>query len=206
MNKDYPIPLRMAHLPKDKRGFPIPVSILLDNEGTPHFTITDTHKATSCAIADTCHLCGKSLTRAKWLIGGPRCAFHTNGAYLDGPMHLECAQYALNVCPYIALKSYTKEIGDKKLDYSKVDEGFYTHETATVHDDKPNLFVLVGTTKLDWGMMDVRPMFVPTRPFFGVHFWKDGKQLNNAEQVKELLTSDDLFSEFTELQYPDYLE
>jgi len=49
-------------------------------------------------------------------------------------------------------------------------------------------------------------MFVPTRPFFGVPFWKDGKQLNNAEQVKELLTSDDLFSEFTELQYPDYLE
>lgn len=34
---DVPIPPRMAHLPRDPRGYPIPVIVLVDDSGRPNF-------------------------------------------------------------------------------------------------------------------------------------------------------------------------
>ena len=40
------------------------------------------------------------LTLPYAFIGGPRC--ETARAFVDGPMHEECARYAAKVCPFLA--------------------------------------------------------------------------------------------------------
>ena len=39
-----PVPARMQQLPRDQRGYPVPVIVLRDNSGRPHFTMNDEAK------------------------------------------------------------------------------------------------------------------------------------------------------------------
>src|SRR5215472_13925800 len=96
------VPSRMAHLPLDPRGYPIPANVYRDAQGRPHFTINDDRKRLEQLRRDACPICDQSLYIGRWFVGGPLSAFHPNGAYIDLPMHHECATYALQVCPYLA--------------------------------------------------------------------------------------------------------
>lgn len=117
------IPPRMARLPKDSRGYPVPFLVMVDKTGKPHFTINDDRKRALCLIKDLCAICGLKLLRGRWFVGGPGSAFHPHGAYVDPPMHAECARYALAVCPFLAAPSYSKRIEDKTVDPADMPDG-----------------------------------------------------------------------------------
>lgn len=197
-----PIPDRMAHLPRDRRGLPIPVTVHRDEHGKPHFQINEEAHRQRVIAEDRCPICGGKLLRGRWLVGGPASAFHAHGAYIDPPMHTECLHFAMKVCPYLAAPSYAKLLGKKTLaphaqnDVVETDEGML--------DERPGVFVAVMATgqRLIRGEMDgtgggiamVRGMELvryvkPRQPYSRVEYWRHGVQISEAEAAPFIAAS-----------------
>ena len=180
------IPDRMAHLELDHRGYPIPWTVYRDENNRGHFQINDGAKRLEAIFNELCPICGKKLLRGRWFVGGPMSAFHERGAYVDPPMHNECARYALMVCPYLAVPHYGKRVEDKTLGSSRptllVDE--------TMIERRPDLFISVMATR-QHVTGNVSPRIIPGKPFVRVEYWRHGKQLKPAEGLA-LLTTDQL--------------
>ena len=99
-------PDRVAKLPKDHRGYPIPWNVMRGEDGTAFFTVNDDRKAHRALREELCPICGERLGRWRWFVGGPRSAFDPHGWYLDLPGHRECMHFALATCPYLAAPKY----------------------------------------------------------------------------------------------------
>jgi len=118
----------MRTLPRDPRGYPIPYLVMIDKRRQPQFTINDVRRALECDRKGLCAICGKRLERVgtervQWFVGGSRCFLHEHGAFLDPPMHLDCATYALRVCPFLAARRYTGRIDAAKPDPDAIPDG-----------------------------------------------------------------------------------
>lgn len=174
-------PPSMSGLPRDRRGYPIPVTVAVDSEGRPHFTITDPVARHAMIQEDRCHISGRKLLRGRWFIGGPLAAFHARGAFLDGPMLDECSSFAVRTCPYIAAPRYARRIEDRTLSSGA---GIATRIHEEVVTDRPELFVrlmCVGQRLVPSSDGDV--LFVPKAPYRRVEFWRHGIELDFDEGV-----------------------
>lgn len=190
--QDVPIPIWMQKLPKDKRGYPIPVLVQRDTDGRPHFTINDESVRQRVLKEDRCGICDRKLLRRRASVGGPSAAFHPFGAYIDPPMHPECARYALQVCPYLAVPSWTKRIEGRTLDPSKLPEGVIGVTDPTMDPNQPELFVLVLHDGQNYVVNEFgfKQYVKPKKPYVAVEYWRGGERLpdNIGEAaVKEIL-------------------
>ena len=172
------IPARMADMPRDTRGLPIPFIVLRDTDNRPHFTINDQYKV-DCAIRfGLCAICGSALGVNKWFVGGPASAFHPHGAYLDSPIHRECGHYALKVCPYLAISgAFKKRVDGKTLKKEKTPGHIVVLVDQTMYPDQPVVFVFSRTrayTRLSNGYLQ------PQRPWLEVEYWKNGEKIADA--------------------------
>lgn len=93
------MPERIARLPRDHRGFPIPFFVHYEN-GVPDFRVIGEGKRGECFNKKLCWLCGDKLGVYKAFVIGPMCV--VNGVSSEPPSHLECAQYAVRACPFLA--------------------------------------------------------------------------------------------------------
>lgn len=149
-----PLPKRMRTLERDARGYPIPFIVLRDRSGTPQFTINDDRRTSQCISQKLCAICGKRFDMHRdpkvpgavflqmWFVGGSRCFLHRHGAFVDPPLHLDCAEYALRVCPFLAAPSYAKRIDDKKLKPGDLAEGMALHRHEHMMPRQPERFGL----------------------------------------------------------------
>lgn len=187
-----PVPPRMARLERDPRGYPIPVTVYRDRGGRPHFTINNEAARQRTIAEDRCPICGGPLLRGRWLVGGPASALHPRGAYIDPPMHDECAHYALRVCPYLAAPSYGKRIDDKTLtDDGKKDAGLMLDPTMMPH--RPAVFVAVMfvgrpiciSDTVSNGTQRIKMVrhIKPRRPYRRVEFWREGRELHDPAEI-----------------------
>lgn len=110
-----PVPKSMRTLERDARGYPIPWIVLRDKTGAPQFTINESRLVSDCLTKRLCAICGKRISGGFWFVGGSRAFLHERGAFLDPPTHMECAEYALRVCPFLAARRYDGRIDDHKL-------------------------------------------------------------------------------------------
>ena len=173
---DVEIPKRMRKLPRDKRGYPIPVTVLVDRDGRPHFTVHDHVARMRVLKADRCAICGKKQEAERWFVGGARSAFSIVGAYYDPPMHHECATYALQVCPYLAAPTYARRLDAKTI---KPDEpGLVIVAEDRVIDARPMVFVAVATTGQT---VTTDNLIIPKTPYSKIEYWLHGTQLSQAE-------------------------
>jgi hypothetical protein len=173
------MPARIAALPRDRRGYPIPFVVMRDGRGDPHFTMNDLQLVARAASDGLCSICGEKLGAWKAMAGGPASAFHPEGAYFDGPLHRECGEYALRVCPWLATPGWSKRIGARTLRPGAVPDGaMLVAEDVTVHPDQPPVFVLITTKRVDG--IDARH-YRPRRPYGAVSYWRGGEQLGAAE-------------------------
>ena len=74
---DIDMPPGIARLPRDARGYPVPVIVLIDKTGTPQFTINDVTKVAACLAEHRCSICGRRFDRhpvtqrhEMWFVGG----------------------------------------------------------------------------------------------------------------------------------------
>lgn len=101
---------------RDARGYPIPFLVLVDSRGRPQFTVNDVRRADLCRRKHLCSICGKRFDpEGAWFVGGSRAFLHPNGVFQDPPMHLDCAEYALRVCPFLAAPRWSRSVADAKL-------------------------------------------------------------------------------------------
>lgn len=91
-----PKPARIAKLPLDPRGYPIPwfVSVAAD------LRFADGRKKCRAFQFDLCWVCGeKLLPNVYAFVGGPLSV--RNRIFGDWASHVECAEYSVKACPFI---------------------------------------------------------------------------------------------------------
>lgn len=176
------LPPRIAQLPKDSRGYPIPWNVLRGVDDAPLFTVNDDRRHWLALRQGLCPICGERLGRWIWFVGGPRSAFDEHGWYLDLPGHQECMTFALATCPYLALPRYMGRID--VADASKLPQEARILIDETMIADRPELFVAVashGAEIQDRGLLF--PYTRPVRPAFGYQYWRHGRRLSEAEAL-----------------------
>jgi hypothetical protein len=188
--REVPVPARMAKLPRDRRGYPIPWVVLRDKEGRAHFTVNDELKRRLALKKELCPICGRKLLRGRWFVGGGMSATHPQGAYLDPPMHDECAHYALLVCPYLAAPSYAKRIDDKTLKRAPPSDGVLITLDPTMLPSRPTVFVAVmaiGSRITGMHPDGSGPFVAPRRPYRKIEYWRHGQNVGAAVGGKAAL-------------------
>lgn len=193
-----PIPARMELLERDKRGLPIPFIVLRDASNVPHFTVNDQHKVDLCRRRKLCGICGKPFetfhdsrgrpnphpeNAGMTFVGGPMSALHKNGAYIDPPMHHECATFALRVCPYLAVKNYDTRMDDRLAKKAAMIEGQVILKDPTMIPDRPEYFVAV--TASDYRIVNHRGYMKPLN-MIRLSWWRHGERVPFKE-AKPLL-------------------
>jgi len=93
-----PLPPKMAGVPIDDRGFPVPWFVQWIN-GKPDHRVMDSRKLPLAVNQGLCWQCGGPLGRYKSFVIGPMCSI--TGSIAEPPSHLECARYACTACPFI---------------------------------------------------------------------------------------------------------
>jgi hypothetical protein len=180
------LPARIQRLPKDRRGYPIPWNVLRGLDGEPFFVVNNDVKHFEALRRELCPICGETLGKWKWFVGGPRSAFDPHGWYLDLPGHQECEEFALATCPYLSAPRYLREV---KIPSSKEKnlppQAIFIDET--VLPDRPEIFVSVASRWID--IQDRSPLLPyvrPVPPFLAFKFWRHGSQLSPAEGISEV--------------------
>lgn len=92
------MPDRIAHLPRDHRGFPVPRFVEWI-DGVPDFRVMSLAHLIDCVKHNRCWLCGGHLGRHKAFVIGPMCAI--NKVNSEPPCHYECARFAARNCPFL---------------------------------------------------------------------------------------------------------
>lgn len=174
--KSVPLPDKMKDLPRDKRGYPVPFIILRDKNGY-HFKINDSLRVQYCKAKGKCAICGNILGDDSYLIGGVASAFHKNGRYIDTPVHKECGDYALRVCPFLAIKHYNSMMDVEKV-MSKVEDESLIGVDYTVDPNRPAVYVMLKPKKIEF---EHSGYIRAKRPFKEVIFYDGGKQIDKNE-------------------------
>lgn len=81
------------------RGFPVPFFATARTDGSWDFKIVSEKNRVRCAIERLCWVCGEPLEEAIVFLGGP--AATKARLYNDGPMHADCADDSLALCPFM---------------------------------------------------------------------------------------------------------
>jgi hypothetical protein len=97
--KNIPMPRRIENLPTEpERGYPVPFFVAYIN-GKADFRIADNEKRVRCIREHLCWICGEKLGKYLGFVIGPMCAVNRISA--EPPMHRECAEYSVQVCPFL---------------------------------------------------------------------------------------------------------
>lgn len=92
-------PPRIARLPRNHAGYPVPWFVAWIN-GTPDFRVIGENKLTDAIRFRCCWLCGGPLGGNAAFVIGPMCAINRVSA--EPPSHRDCADYAARACPFLA--------------------------------------------------------------------------------------------------------
>jgi len=160
------MPNRLRQRPRDRRGLPIPYGSLRAADGTVDFRAIDTRHVLTCVERRRCWACAQKLTRLIWFVGGPLCA--TNRVFSTTAMHRECAEYALQVCPFLVVPA---------MPYSDLDRRPAPLGAETlpfITEQKPDRFML-GVTG-DYRVLAKAPVLVRADPWIELHWWSAGRE------------------------------
>jgi len=94
-----PFTERIAKLPVDERGYPVPFFVA-QVDGKYDFRVADPKKFVRCVKEKLCWVCGEPLGRFKTFVIGPMCAVNRTTA--EPPVHLDCAQWSARNCPFLS--------------------------------------------------------------------------------------------------------
>lgn len=184
------LPRRMRKLPKDKRGYPVPVIVLRDKNKTPHFTINDHRLSSKVANKKLCSICGDPLKKDIWFIGGQVCFTHPNGAFLDPPVHHDCGEYALRVCPYLGAPNYAGLVDGRTLKDAATPDGLALIRGETIADTRPELFMMGKCERFRINVTGIGQFnMIKIGPWLEVEAWRHGVRVPD-EEVNDLVTMD----------------
>ncbi len=100
MNAIEKIPPRVAKLPTDARGYPVPWFVAWI-DGAPDFRVVEQGRIGEAILDQRCWICGEKLGRYLAFVIGPMCA--VNRISSEPPSHRECAEFAARACPFLTM-------------------------------------------------------------------------------------------------------
>lgn len=112
-----PLTPRIAKLPVDERGYPIPFFVAYVDD-KPEFRAGDGAKFARCVKEKLCWVCGEPLeprTRFAFTIG-PMCAINLNTS--EPPEHEDCAEWSVKGCPFLSKPKMVRREGGLPEDAS----------------------------------------------------------------------------------------
>jgi len=92
------LPARMADLPVDERGYPVPWFVDWV-DGKPEFRAMDFRKFVRCIREKLCWVCGNRLGVNVTFLAGPMCGINRTSS--EPPSHRDCAGYSARNCPFL---------------------------------------------------------------------------------------------------------
>lgn len=162
---DIEMPQRVTDLARDTRGYPIPYTVKYDNNGLPDFRVIDVDKWHRAIKARCCGICGITLGGRIAFVGGP--VSIANRLFNDLPMHRDCAEYAMRVCPFIAAPKFM---------YARMlPEGTQVNEH--VCDERPDQFGLGISRGFEVVQLAGGVLALHAHTFESVEWWKHGQVL-----------------------------
>lgn len=119
------MPARIARLPRDHRGFPVPWFVQwFDGEtptdfgvGTPDFRVADQRKLVAAIKRKLCWVCGEPTGIHMAFTIGPMCA--VNRVISEPPQHFQCAEFSAKGCPFLSqprMRRNEKDLPTEKID------------------------------------------------------------------------------------------
>lgn len=102
------MPARIARLPVDPRGFPIPEFVAFFN-GVADFRMIKPGHVARCIRQNRCWICGEIMGAHKAFVVGPMCC--VNRISPEPPSHRDCATFAARNCPFLANPSARRRTG-----------------------------------------------------------------------------------------------
>lgn len=98
MRADVAVPPRVARLPRNKSGYPVPFFVAWIN-GEPDFRIIDPHKFALCLRFRFCWICGEPLGKHFVYVMGPMCTITRTTS--EPACHRDCAEFSVQACPHL---------------------------------------------------------------------------------------------------------
>ena len=188
------MPERLSRRPKDGRGFPTPF-ISAQINGKHDFRVIDHAKWEEVVSGRLCQLCGEPISGPLYFIGGPACA--KNHIFFDPHMHRECAEYAIQVCPYLALPRFAYAA------FIAPGEGQEIRTAEAVSKDRPERFCIIEAAfahpiRMEQGDTSLTVKILPTGE---LDVASDGFASGNYLLASGILGTR-WFNEGVELEYP----
>jgi hypothetical protein len=113
-----PMPDRIARLPRDPRGFPIPWFVHVDEHGTADFRVIHPHRMAQAYNRKRCWVCGEPLGKRMAFCIGPMCAI-TRTMPEPGACHRTCAEWSAKACPFLSKPRMRRNEKDLPVDGTK---------------------------------------------------------------------------------------
>lgn len=111
-------PARIARLPRDHAGRPVPWFVAWI-DGAPDFRVVRADGIADAVRFRTCWLCGDPLGANATFVIGPMCSI--NRVSPEPPSHRDCADYAARACPFLTRPQMRRRTTD--LPEDTVDPG-----------------------------------------------------------------------------------
>lgn len=173
---------RIAKLPVDERGYPVPFFVAWIN-GKPEFRIADSDKMKAAFIRKLCWVCGEPLRGEKTFAIGPMCV--VNRVSSEPPSHYECAEWSVKACPFLNrpnMKRRTEEAFEPLREASTT--------PGVMIERNPGascLWTTLSYERFDDGMGKGGKL-VRVGPLIRLSWWAEGRQAKRSEVVESMET------------------
>lgn len=104
-----PMPKRIAKLPVDHRGYPVPWFVQWV-DGKPDFRVIGIGKRADAYHKRLCWVCGEPLGKFMAFVIGPMCA--VNRISSEPPSHRDCAEFSARACPFLTRPQVERREGN----------------------------------------------------------------------------------------------
>lgn len=106
-----PMPPRIARLPRNRQGYPIPWFVADLPDGSRDFRIASQEKHVDALRFGLCWVCGARRGAYAAFTIGPMCAVNRISA--EPPAHRDCAVYSATVCPFLSVPNMRRRESGK---------------------------------------------------------------------------------------------
>lgn len=168
------LPARIAALPVDKIGRPVPWFVEWIH-GVPDFRVMGAAKVIDAVRFKLCWVCGQRVGRYVTFTVGPMCA--VNRTSPEPPAHQECAEFSVQRCPFLTTPAMVRR--ERHLPDGVTDPA------GVMLKRNPGVALL-------WITRDFRVRRTPTGPLFAfgepvsVQWWAQGRTATRAEIVASI--------------------
>jgi hypothetical protein len=144
--------------------------------GAANFTVIDQEKSSRMFHYGKCGICGSAMGRFRALVGGAKSMQF--GLFTDIPMHVECAEYALAVCPFLAAPSFAYRRAQSKLEVE-------VRVSEAVSTERPKIFGLGVTKQKPFLTKNGDEWVIKAPSWERVEWWQNGARIDVQLEAKK---------------------